>query len=116
MIIHASRAFIKIFFISLLISPMLFAADFLRPKIKNYGHYMSVSESLKNTLHPLYGHVPNDVNRARVVAPMDGERLLKLSVVLPLNNEDDLDELILDNLDAHSAHHKKFLSHEEFVK
>ncbi len=92
-----------------------FAVDFLTPKIKNYGSYKPISYSAGAVLRPLFGHVPASVIDAEKLHPMDANRVLHLSVVLPLVNESELDELILDQVNPNSPRFKQHLSHDEFV-
>src|SRR6516225_11965107 len=102
--------------LSLFLCPSaLFAHAAFRPMIKNYGAYKTLEPGLKAQLKALVGHVPRDVEDARIIRPMAGRTILSLSVVLPLNHEDELDEMLIELSKPGQARYQKFLSQEEFI-
>ncbi|HXW53303.1 MAG TPA: protease pro-enzyme activation domain-containing protein, partial [Myxococcota bacterium] len=111
-----TTAFISILTTLPLISQVAFAQSFLKPHIVNHGDYKIESSASQVPLRPLYGHVPFDVGNAREVAPVEGHKILNLSIVLELNNEEELDRFLIDAVSPHNGAYQKFLSQEEFIE
>lgn len=107
MLLRASLAFA-------LLPSLLFANSFLTPNIKNHGSYKP-DILFQDQLKPLLGHVPFDVNGATKVAPLNEGTKLKLSVVLPLNNETELDEFLIATISRDNVFFGLVLEQEEFI-
>ncbi len=100
----------------LLVSHVVFGQSFLRPHIVNHGDYKLESSTSQVPLRPLYGHVLWDVGNARKVAPVEGHKVLDLSIMLELNNESELDQFLINAITPHSSAYQKFLFQEEFIE
>ncbi len=81
------------------------------PNIKNHGQYKKLSDLSANNLRQLYGHVPRGVDSSHAVAPLAIERVLDLSIVLPLRDKEGLDKLLTEI----ALGNEQFLSQKEFV-
>ena len=75
----------KLVVTSMLVPQVVFSSDVFKPHIENQGQYISNAMGGGN-LHPLYGHVPADVNKSVRMQAMTKDKVLKLSIVLRLNN------------------------------
>src|SRR5690242_20079956 len=65
----------------------------------------------------LSGHIPNKVvNESILVDRLESNARVPFTFVLPLRNEDKLDELIARLYDPKDPHYGKYLSTEEFVQ
>jgi kumamolisin len=89
------------------------AEALFQPKIINHGSYKALNHT-KN-LSALFGHVPPDVADATEVRPMDEDAVLTLLIVLPLNNEEELDQLLVDLTNPNSIHYQNYLTQDEFL-
>lgn len=99
---------------ALLISLALPAFNPLTPDIKNNGSYKNTLET-EGSLNHLFGHVPAAVKTAQKIQAVEGQRLLKLALVLPLNNEEELDHRLLSILGAENPGHGEYLTQQEFL-
>jgi len=85
------------------------------PDIPNHGGYKPPSASSNSHLVPLIGHVPSEALDATIIGPLDSTRVLDISIVLQLNNEDELEQYLLDMLDPSSARYRQFISPSYFL-
>lgn len=85
------------------------------PDIPNHGGYKPPSASSNSHLVPLKGHVPSEAVDADILGPLDNTRVLDISIVLQLNNEDELEQYLLDMLDPANANYRRFLSPSYFL-
>lgn len=105
----------KLVLIVALLPNLIFGAGIFSPIIRNYGHYKEVQSSPDLRLEPLVGHVPPDINDSTQLSAVAGNHVLNLSIVLPLNFEDELDQKLLDLSNPKSPYYRQFLSQDEFV-
>lgn len=97
---------------SLLVPQLVYGYDLIQPQIKNNGEYMQLASEKK--MRFLYGHVLN-TDGSNAVAPLAKDKILKLSIVLALNNEKQLDEKLLAITDPNHSDYQHFLSQSEFI-
>jgi len=107
-----NRIFAKVFLL-LLLPQALLGSNFWTPRIHNHGAYKA--SAVRDNIRPLYGHVPKEIHAATRLSAMDVNSELSLSVVLPLNNESELDILLQDMVNQTNIAHRKFLSQEDFL-
>lgn len=105
----------KFIFILALPPRLIFGTGIFSPIIHNYGNYKEVSSSPNLSLQPLVGHVPPDINNATKLSAVEADQILSLSIVLPLNFEDELDQKLLDLSNPRSPSYRQFLSQDEFI-
>jgi len=110
------RRFFAIMAAAIFIPQFLLAVGFLNPRIQNYGSYKPIFSHEEAKLRPLFGHVPPDVRHANKVAPVDGSEILKLSIVFPFNNEEELHEVLLDITNPTSENYRQFLNQDDFIE
>lgn len=106
--------FAKLVMMFMLVPQIVFGYNLLKPHIKNEGQYLSNPKAGKD-LRPLYGHVLVDVNQATRMQAMEGSKILKLSIVLSLNNEEELNKKLIALTDPNSPDYQHFLSQTEFM-
>lgn len=107
--------FLRAFLMFAFFPYLLFGNSFLTPQIKNHGSYKLVTAHESQSLKPLLGHVPADVGRASRIAPVNESDVLKLSVVLTLNNEAELNEFLADITSPNSHMYGHFLEQNDFM-
>src|SRR5580704_2118838 len=100
-------------FVFALMPGFLLGNSFLTPKIKYYGEYKT--GILSYDLKPLLGHVSPDAVMATKLDKLAHEKILKLSVVLNLNNQDLLDEYLINIHDKNHDLFGQYLEQEEFM-
>ena len=98
-----------------LVPQLVFAGGMFTPRIQNHGTYKPTTVLSTAQLEPLFGHVPVEVNTSTKLAPMDRDNVLSLSIMLPLNNEAELELGLMEVTNPKSPYYGHFLSHEEFV-
>lgn len=106
---------LRAFLVFALFPYLLFGNSFLIPRLKNHGSYKSLKAHESQSLKPLLGHVPADVGQAQRIAQVDENSVLKLSVVLPLNNQAELDEFLVDITSPNSHMYGQYLEQDEFM-
>lgn len=99
---------------SLLVPHLLYGSEVIKPRIQNYGQYLSFSTAGNH--FRLYGHVPGDVKHSMQQHAMDKNKVLKLSIVLSLNHEKELDRQLLSITDPSRPDYQHYLNQEEFVQ
>src|SRR5580704_2080738 len=95
--------------IVLVLFPQIVFGALFTPLINNEGPYKQYSLSDQQNLRPLFGHVPADVKNARQIGPVDESLLLSLSIVLPLNHEEELDNRLVDITNPISPRYQQYL-------
>jgi len=112
-----TRHTLKIAYLVIIFIPQFLLADsFLKPNIRNHGSYKPIGSDVTNPLKPLNGHVPWDVGNAIKLTPVEGHKTLRLSIVLPLNNETELDQFLMDTMNPNSARYQQSLAQKEFME
>jgi kumamolisin len=97
----------KTFLLLALLQMLVYAPT--APLIKNHGtHKLS-------SLRPLSGHVLAASQAATHLGPVAGNATLALSVVLALNNEEELDRRLAAITDPASPHYRCFMTQDEFL-
>ena len=104
----------KIIVSSMLVPQIVFGSDVFKPNIQNQGQYLPNLAENKN-VHRLYGHVPADVKKSTQMQAMEKDKVLKLSIVLPLNNENRLNKKLISITSPQSTEYQHFLSQAEFI-
>lgn len=104
----------KIVVTSMFVPQIVFGSDVFKPNIRNQGQYIPNLAQNKN-VHRLYGHVPADVKQSTRMQAMEKDKVLKLSIVLPLNNENRLNEKLISITNPQSPEYQNFLSQAEFI-
>lgn len=105
----------KLTLVLTLVPQIVFGANFFTPRIQNYGSYKPVNHLQQAELRPLFGHVPADVNNSTKLEPVEKHKVLKLSITLPLNNEEELDSRLIELTNPNSPHYRQFLSDADYV-
>jgi len=111
---HVGQLFVVVMTL-LMLAEAVIGANFLTPRIENHGSYKPVSSELDGSLKLLHGHVPFKAGQAKKLAPVETNRSLNLSIVLPLNNEEELDQRVLEISNPKSPLFRKYLKQEEYM-
>lgn len=106
---------IVITIVSIFIVPhLVIASGHFTPHIINYGSYKEVVVPEGQDLVALLGHVPPDVHYATFMGPLDETRELDISLVLSLNQENELHNF-LQYLSEPNTHNRQFLTSDEWM-
>jgi subtilase family serine protease len=66
-------------------------------------------------LRPLRGHIPQAVAESKAIRPLPTETKMNLAIGLPLRNQEELDELLLQLTDPASPSFQHYLTAEQFT-
>ena len=106
---------IVITIVSIFVAPhLVIASGDFTPHIINHGSYKEVAVPEGQDLVALLGHVPPDVQNATFTGPLEDMRELNVSLVLSLNQEDELHNF-LQYLSEPNTHIRQFLSSDEWM-
>ncbi len=95
---------------------LAYSYQWYQPKIQNKGQYMTLSQTASaKKMRPLYGHVLS-TNEANLLGPVAEDKVLKLSIVFALNNEEELDNRLMSMTNPNSPYYQHFLSQTRVYK
>lgn len=103
----------KFLSITLAVPQLVFGSEVFQPHFQNYGHYLT--EKSSETRFALYGHVPPDVNQSTKKQAMNQDKILTLSIVLALNNENELDLRLSSITNPSSPDYQHYMTQAEFI-
>lgn len=99
--------------ITLAVPQLVFGSQVFQPHFQNYGHYLTNKSS--ETRYSLYGHVPPDVNHSTKKQALNKDKILTLSIVLSLNNEQELDERLSSITNPLRPDYQHYMTQAEFI-
>lgn len=113
MFLYKKSIIAQLIFALVLIAKVSQGHTVFKPKIVNHGTYKNIS-SEKN-LVPLEGHVPLAVKKATKDNLMDQNNILKISLMLPLKNEEQLAALLHEISNPKSEKYGQHLTQKQFI-